>query len=364
MTTIALKHNPVLPHFSRTSSVGDSPQPARDVKSNGVMPTIENIAENKNVFVNQVAQRTAASVSLADDTLRPAIQPPTVELDSTQLQQQMKHVVFTGGPQQQAAEPLTQAKNSEFSIVNMHESRAFQMDKIIELLASSALKEREAEGKMAVKLQGVSINLANNSADHTRQAGQAAASQAVVSSAIGLVGSGVGLRKAGQSYTQGKLGISQQRNSLDFQQQAKSLQSGLHQTSVRSSMAPGQLDADRSVISGGTALPMEHKGQLAGIQAGVHQNSAAKLTTQATASTQIGNMGGQIAASPFQAEQANETANATLTDADKQVTDNSRSKVDERKQMTWQMLQQIIATLSQTTAKQMDTAGALASIRA
>ncbi|VTR36418.1 Uncharacterised protein [Serratia fonticola] len=69
-------------------------------------------------------------------------------------------------------------------------------------------------------------------------------------------------------------------------------------------------------------------------------------------------------ASPFQVEQANENANATLVDADKQVTDNTRNKVEDSKQMTGQLLQQLLALLTETTAKQMDTAGALASTRA
>ncbi|VTR36412.1 Uncharacterised protein [Serratia fonticola] len=192
-----------------------------------------------------------------------------------------------------------QPEKFEFSMAKMQESRAGDRDLIKDLLVSSLLKLRQADGQLGVGLQKISVQLANNSADHTRQAGKAAASQAVSSGAIGLVGAGVGLRKAGQSYTQGKFGISQQRNSLDFQQQAKSLQSGLHQTSVRSPMAQGQLDADRAVISGGAVLPMEHKSQSAGIQAGVHQNKATKLSTQSAGSTQIGNMSGQIARITF-----------------------------------------------------------------
>lgn len=364
MSMIAMQPSLDLKNFSRTAAVGDAPLPLRDAKANGVMPTSENIAENKNVFVSQVAQRTAAAISPADDTLKPSIQPPSVEFDKTQLQDQLKHVAFTAPTQQLATASSQQPKQEwSFSISNVVGSHQMQLARLQDIIVSALQKSQQADTVLGNSLQKMAVEFAHQSADHTRDAGKAAASGSISSGAIGIAGAGFGLHKAGKSYTQGKFGISQQRNSLNFQKQAKTLNGNLQKTPQQSGMSQAELHDDRAIIAGGSQQPMEYKSQSATVQAQVHQNRAAKLNAHSTASTQIGNMSGQIAASPFQVEQANENAAATLSDNDKQVTDNTHSKTDENKRRSEQMQQQLMTMINGVITEEANTAGALASTR-
>ncbi|QJU42313.1 hypothetical protein [Serratia marcescens] len=333
-------------------------QEVSSVKYNDEKLTTEQFAKNKNVLANQAA----GTLNLIGGGVKLCINPPTSELDRSLLLEQCKHITVQF--QQQNAKIPVPDQGTRFSIADMASSHQMKLTMLQDHLISVLLNMQKTDAKLAAGIQEVAVSLAEQSADHTRAAGKAAASQAITSGAIGISGAAFGVGKAGQSYKQGKFGISQQRESLNFQDQAKTLNSALHKSPLNGNMNQAQLQADRTVIANGSVQPMEYRASMAGIQASAHQNKAAKLNTHAMASTQVGNMGGQIAGSPFQVEQANETASATLSDNNKQVTDNTRGKVDENKQRLQQLLQQLMMMINSTLSEQANTSGAIASTRA
>ncbi|MFP7609872.1 hypothetical protein [Serratia quinivorans] len=343
------------PHFSLTALNH------AEVKAGRIAPQKLDLASREQL-VKHAAQPPAAGVSLVGEA-KPAIQPPTVALDSKLLEKQLVHQVPLAVPVSTPSVNKGQADSGKFSIATLANSFVSQLGDLAIQIASSLLKAREGETQLSASMQKISVSLAETSAEHSRAAGKAAASQAMTAGVISIAGGAAGLKTSANAYRHGKFNIASQRDMLSYQQQSKALTSQLHSTPV-AGMAPGQLAADREIIRGAAIVPLEHKGQLAGVQATVHQNKSAKLNNQATATTQMSHQGGQVAATPFQVEQAEHHAEATLADTAKQVTDNTRSKVEEAKQRDGQLMQQLMSMLYEAVNTSMNTAGNIATTRA
>lgn len=298
--------------------------------------------DSKSVFIDQAMKLE----STAGGDTEPSIRQPKTARDLGQFQGQLQNI----------------ARDSGFSISNMVNSFQASLMQVTDAIVDVTHRARQGDTALANKLQEIGVKSAHQAADHMREAGKAAANQSVVSGAISIAGAATGLVKAGQSYKQGKLGISQQHNSLNFQKQAKELNSNLHRTPVRGNdYQHGMHSEDRTLISSGAVLPMEHESGMSSIQAAAHQNKAVKANAQAMASTQMGNMGGQITSSPFQVEQSEHNAAATLETNNKDVVMDTYSKVTEKKRNTRELMQMSINEIANIVKNISDTMSTISS---